>query len=171
MQIRSTVLAVVALATAACGGSDSDSTTATTISTTTIPTTTTSAPAVTAAAPPSASARCRPADVEAASMADGMKDGAALRKPFAVPLDPPIGNYRSVVAAEVDGGGAPAGDGQVGAWGTGAGAGSPVSALDDTAQRYSTWGEEASEGSPADRMRDQVAARPEVAAAKACVTG
>ena len=104
-------------------------------------------------------------------MADGMKDGAALRKPFAVPLDPPIGNYRSVVAAEVDGGGAPAGDGQVGAWGTGAGGGGPVSALDDTAQRYSTWGEEARDGSPADRMRDQVAARPEVAAAKACVTG
>ena len=149
-----------------CGGDDDETTTATTV--TPSPATTT-APAT---APPTTAApatRCQPAEQQATAVADGLTNGASsLRKAQAVPLSPPVGNYRFVLAAEIQGVGA----GQVGTWAVGTlDGGGPVFALDDNAQRYSEWGAAAREGSPADQQRDTIAARSETAAARRCVTG
>lgn len=124
-----------------------------------------------AAATTAAATKCEPAGNQQLSIIEGLKGGASsLRKATAVALNPPVGTFRFVVVAEIDGGGALAGDGQVGAWGTsGPSAGGLIFALDATAQRYSQWGEDATEGSPADLLRDEAASRPEVAEARACL--
>lgn len=124
-----------------------------------------------AAASTPAATKCEPAGNQLLSIIEGLKGGASsLRKATAVALNPPVGTFRFVVVAEIDGGGALAGDGQVGAWGTpGPNASGVIFALDATAQRYSRWGEDATEGSPAASLRDEAASRPEVAEARACL--
>lgn len=93
-----------------------------------------------------------------------------MRRPYAVALEPPVGTLRFVVVAEIDGAGALNGDGQVGAWAMAATDGTGLTLpIDETALRYSTWGENETKGSPADQLRDQIAARPEVISAKACI--
>lgn len=86
-------------------------------------------------------------------------------------LEPPVNTFRFVVVAEIDGAGALIGVGQVGAWAMAATDGTGLTlAIDETALRYSTWEEDESRGSPADQLRDQIAARPEVLSGKACIS-
>lgn len=113
---------------------------------------------------------CLPAISQMASLLARLRGGASgLRRPYAVALEPPVASLRFVVVAEIDGAGALGGDGHVGAWAMAATDGSGLTLpLDENAQRYSTWGENETKGSPADRLREQIAARPEVSSAKAC---
>lgn len=114
---------------------------------------------------------CLPAVSQMGAILGRLKGGASgLRRPYAVTLEPPIGTLRFVVVAEIDGAGALNGDGQVGVWAMAATDGSGLTLpIDETALRYSTWGQDETKGSPADQLRDQIAARPEVFSAKACI--
>lgn len=120
-----------------------------------------------------ASGTCQAADAPVRRLLEGLKGGAAaLRRANAVTLDPPVGQFRFVVAAEIDGPGALAAESRVGAWASSAADGSGLLlALDEDAQRYSTWGEAASGANVSEAMRVEAAARPEVETAKACVRG
>lgn len=114
---------------------------------------------------------CLPAISQMGAILGRLKGGASgMRRPYAVALEPPVGTLRFVVVAEIDGAGALNGDGQVGAWAMAATDGTGLTLpIDETALRYSTWGENETKGSPADQLRDQIAARPEVISAKACI--
>lgn len=116
---------------------------------------------------------CQAADAPVRRLLEGLKGGAAaLRSANSVTLDPPVGQLRFVVAAEIDGPGALAAESRVGAWASSAADGSGLLlALDEEAQRYSTWGEVAPGAKVSEALRVEAAARPEVATAKACVRG
>ncbi len=120
-----------------------------------------------------ATGSCQAADAPVRRLLEGLKGGAAaLRSANSVALDPPVGRFRFVVAAEIDGPGALAAESRVGAWASSAADGSGLLlALDEDAQRYSTWGEAASGVNVSEALRVEVAARPEVETAKACVRG
>lgn len=112
-------------------------------------------------------AECQPASEYVAGITEGLIGGAtSLSNAVAVPLGSPFEGIRVVIAARIAG----LGNTEVGAWAVGDNGGGPIYALDASARRYSSWGSAAREGSPADQLRKTLAARPEVAAAKACAS-
>jgi hypothetical protein len=113
--------------------------------------------------------RCQPADEQAGLIADRLTNGATeLRRPRAVELHPPEGQYELVVAAEVVGEGLTSGT--IGVWGVGSWlGGARIMGIDDVARRWSDWGAAIPSRSPAGEQRSRMAARPEVEAARACV--
>ncbi len=106
---------------------------------------------------------CQPADDQAGLISERLTNGAeALHGPKLVRLEPPVGQYAYVVAAEVEG--------EIGVWGVGPWlGGARVLSVDDVARRWSTWGTAIPDDSPAGRQRAELARRPEVATVRACV--
>lgn len=106
---------------------------------------------------------CRPADEQAGLIAERLSNGATeLRRAMAVRLEPPVGQYAFVVAAEVQG--------EVGVWAVGPWIGGVrIMGLDAVAHRWTDWGTAISSGSAAGEQRSRLASRPEAAAVRSCV--
>ena len=106
---------------------------------------------------------CRPAAEEAGLIAQRLTGGATeLRSPTAVPLNHPVGQYSLIVAGEVQG--------EAGAWAVGPWLGGVrILAVDHVARHWSDWGTAIPDDSPAGKQRTELARRPEVEAARACV--
>lgn len=107
---------------------------------------------------------CRPAAEEGGLVAQRLTGGATeLRWPTAVPLNRPVGQYSLIVAGEVGG--------EVGAWGVGPWLGGVrILAVDPTARRWSDWGAAIADDTAAGAQRTELAGRPELEAARACVS-
>lgn len=116
------------------------------------------------AAEPAPLQPCRPAPEEAGLIAQRLTGGPTeLRSPTAVPLNRPVGQYSLIVAAEVEG--------EVGAWGVGPWLGGVrILAVDPVARRWSDWGAAIADDTAAGKQRTDLAGRPEVQAARACVS-
>lgn len=106
---------------------------------------------------------CESGEDQAGLISERLAHGAdELHDAKLVRLDPPVGQYAYVVAAEVEG--------EIGVWGVGPWlGGARVLSVDDVAQRWSTWGTAIPDDSPAGRQRAELARRPEVATVRACV--
>lgn len=103
---------------------------------------------------------CRPAVEEAGLIAERVM--GSLAEPQAVPLDPPVGQYVLLVAAQVQG--------EVGVWAVGPWlGGARILAVDAAARRHSEWGTAIADSSPAGKQRKELAGRREVEAVRACV--
>ncbi len=106
---------------------------------------------------------CESGADQAGLITERLANGAEeLQDPKLVRLEPPVGQYAYVVAAEVEG--------EIGVWGVGPWlGGARVLSVDDVARRWSTWGTGIPDDSPAGRQRTELARRPEVATVRACI--
>lgn len=112
------------------------------------------------------SQRCvaAPRAAEAISRALRLPYGGTLESANAVELVPPVGGYRYVVAAEIDGPDME-GPGQLALWAMSALEDGRIVALNNFAREFSSW--DAGPGGASDVRT--VSARPEVAVARGCV--
>jgi hypothetical protein len=117
---------------------------------------------VTARAP-----ECLAGEDEAALIAVRLTNGATgLGRAQAVRIDPPVGQYVSLVAAEIEGPQPP----PVGVWALGSWLdGARVMAIDAAARQWSDWGAAVTDASAAGHQRAALARRPEIALARRCM--